>query len=184
MKNTISTMAVAISLVFGGIVASGATPAQTYQTYQTYPAQTYPSQTYPNQTYATQTYAEAGNSVGQTYSGTFTYGAPVVNAQPIVSAQPIYRSQPVTYSAGNSSSRSGSVLPGLAQRKAIQAAQRRLRGHVGGGLGGAKYEGVGWSNVSRQSAIQSCCYWGARPTAQIGCTRGPDGFWYACVLYH
>ncbi len=73
---------------------------------------------------------------------------------------------------------------GLAQQKANQAARMRLRGHVGGGLGGARFEGVGWSNASAQSAIQSCCYWGTRPTHQIGVSRGADGFWYACVLYN
>ena len=73
---------------------------------------------------------------------------------------------------------------GLAQQKADQAARMRLRGHVGGGLGGARYEGVGWSSVSAQSAIQSCCYWGTRPTYQIGVSRGADGYWYACVLYN
>jgi hypothetical protein len=77
-----------------------------------------------------------------------------------------------------------SVLPGLAQRKAKRAAQGGIRGHLGGGLGGAKYEGVGWSNQSAQRAIESCCYWGTRPTAQIGVAKGSDGFWYACVLYH
>ena len=77
----------------------------------------------------------------------------------------------------------GSGGSGLAQQKANQAAQRNLRGHVGGGLGGARYEGVGWSSVSAQQAIQQCCYWGTRPVSQIGVSRGSDGCWYACVLY-
>jgi len=76
------------------------------------------------------------------------------------------------------------VQPGLAQQKAEKAARTGVKGHIGGGLGGAKYEGVGWSNHSAQNAIHSCCYWGARPTAQVGITKGNDGFWYACVLYH
>ena len=74
--------------------------------------------------------------------------------------------------------------PGLAQQKAQQAAQMGFRDHIGGGLGGAKFEGVGWSNQSPQSAIQNCCYWGQRPPAQIGVSKGHDGCWYACVLYH
>ena len=65
----------------------------------------------------------------------------------------------------------------------VKARCRGLRGHLGGGLGGAKYEGVGWSNQSAQSAIQTCCYWGTRPVSQIGVARGRDGCWYACVLY-
>ena len=79
---------------------------------------------------------------------------------------------------------SDNVQPGLAQQKAVQAAQSGIQGHLGGGLGGAKYEGVGWSNYSAQSAINSCCFWGVRPTAQIGVSKGSDGFWYACVLYY
>lgn len=86
-----------------------------------------------------------------------------------------------TYTSSNSS---GNVQPGLAQQKANQAAQGGIQGHLGGSLGGAKYEGVGWSNQSAQNAIQSCCYWGTRPTAQIGVAKGNDGFWYACVLYY
>ena len=73
---------------------------------------------------------------------------------------------------------------GLAQQKAAQAAQMSFRDHVGGSLGGAKYEGVGWSNQSPQLAIQNCCYWGQRPPAQIGVSKSQDGCWYACVLYH
>ena len=84
----------------------------------------------------------------------------------------------------SSASSSGNVQPGLAQQKAQQAAQGGIQGHLGGGLGGAKYEGVGWSNRSAQNAIQSCCYWGTRPTAQIGVSKGSNGFWYACVLYY
>ena len=72
---------------------------------------------------------------------------------------------------------------GLAQSKATTAAQMGLRGHLGGGLGNAKYEGVGWSSQSPQSAIEHCCYWGTRPVAQIGVAKGNDGCWYACVLY-
>ena len=72
---------------------------------------------------------------------------------------------------------------GLAQRKAQRAAFMGIKGHVGGTLGNARYEGVGWSTHSPQHAIQNCCYWGQRPPAQIGVARGNDGSWYACVLY-
>ena len=72
---------------------------------------------------------------------------------------------------------------GLAQQKAQRAAAANLKGHIGGSLGGARYEGVGWSTASAQHAIQNCCYWGQRPVSQIGVARGSDG-WYACVLYY
>ena len=91
---------------------------------------------------------------------------------------------PPTYQAVQPNSGSRSCQPGLAQSKAVRAAQIGLRGHLGGSLGGAKYEGVGWSNQSPQDAIEHCCYWGTRPTAQIGVSKGRDGCWYACVLYY
>ena len=81
------------------------------------------------------------------------------------------------------STASSQVTPGLAQQKAQQAAAANLRGHLNNQLGGARYEGVGWSSVSPRSAVQNCCYWGTRPVAQIGVSRGSDGCWYACVLY-
>ena len=72
---------------------------------------------------------------------------------------------------------------GLAQSKSRIAANRGMRGqHVGGGFGGGRAEGVGFSSVSRQDAIRRSCYWGTRPVKQIGVTRGRDG-WYATVIY-
>ena len=139
--------------------------------------------TLPTATYATW---PAGNVV----SGTITEPVGTVTSMPatIVSApvvQPRYYAAPTatpvrtTLSAGYRT-----VSNGLAQMKAQQAASGRIRGHIGGGLGGARYEGVGWSSQSAQAAIQQCCYWGTRPTAQIGVSRGSDGLWYACVLYN
>ena len=109
-----------------------------------------------------------------------TYSAPLVSISPATTySAPVYAS-PSTPQLNSTSN----VQPGLAQSKAVQAAQMGLRGHLGGGLGGARYEGVGWSNRSSQDAIEHCCYWGTRPTAQIGVSQGQDGFWYACVLYY
>ena len=132
--------------------------------------------------YAQQTYAINGSvpAVNQTISQTYTTRVP---ASPSV----YYGSNTVTAYRPNTYGQTytaGSYSSGLAQQKAEQAARMRLRGHVGGGLGGARYEGVGWSNISAQSAIQSCCYWGRRPVYQIGVSRGADGCWYACVLYN
>lgn len=109
---------------------------------------------------------------------------PVVCSQPINQVQPIVQNQYVTTPANPTVSNQyvSNYSGGLAQRKAQQAASRGIKGHVGGGLGGARFEGVGWSTVSAQSAIQSCCFWGQRPVAEIGVARGSDG-WYACVLY-
>ena len=131
---------------------------------------------------------------------TATYAQPVATyvqptpsyVQPATIAQPAYyqptRSTPIrsTLSTGYHTVSSGlsNVSTGLAQRKAQQAASGSVRGHIGGSLGGARYEGVGWSNRSPQAAIEQCCYWGTRPTAQIGVSRSSDGYWYACVLYN
>ena len=164
------------------------------QTYSYQPATNIVSQP------VTGTFATGGTVIGQTIlsdsRGTFTSrpASVVTNSFPVVSSPVV---QPFTYAnaratpvrstlsagyqaVGNSV---GTVTSGLAQMKANQAANGRIRGHVGGGLGGAQYEGVGWSSQSPQAAIQQCCYWGTRPVSQIGCSRGPDGLWYACVLY-
>ena len=70
----------------------------------------------------------------------------------------------------------------VAQSKAQTAAFRGRKGHIGGSMGAGRFEGVGWSTVSAQSAIRNCCYWGRRTPVDIGVARGRDG-WYACVLY-
>jgi len=110
-----------------------------------------------------------------------SYPTPVSSTAPLFSTTPVRSTMAAGYRAvGNSV---GTLTSGLAQAKADQAAFGRIRGHVGGGLGGANYEGVGWSNQSPQAAVQQCCYWGTRPVSQIGVRRGNDGCWYACVLY-
>ncbi len=125
--------------------------------------------------------AQSGYVVDQTW-------APIDSGFDIAVSMPAQNYAQASTSASLASpstppSSSGTVAPGLAQRKAERAARVGIQGHLGGGLGGAKYEGVGWSNQSAQNAIRSCCYWGVRPTAQIGVAKGNDGFWYACVLY-
>jgi len=144
------------------------------------------------------TYTSSVDSYTPVEAAPVTYSSPnVISTQPIYGSVPAYNAQPaftspaIIYSAPVNASPSATqfnstsnVQPGLAQSKAVQAAQRGLRGHLGGGLGGARYEGVGWSNQSSQDAVEHCCYWGTRPTAQIGVSKGQDGFWYACVLYY
>jgi hypothetical protein len=43
--------------------------------------------------------------------------------------------------------------------------------HVGGGFGGARYEGVGFSTVSEEDAIKQCCY-SNRPIRESGVAYG------------
>jgi len=70
----------------------------------------------------------------------------------------------------------------VAQQKAEIAASRNLRRHVGGSMGTAKFEGVGWGPTER-SAVTNCCYWGRRQPTGIGVARSRRGQYYACVLY-
>ncbi len=139
-------------------------PSANYPVVNAMPTQVYPAQSYP--VYSTPTYSPS--------NATYTSSNQVVQVMP--------QGRNTTSSQYVSTSRVGSA-GGLAQRKAQQAANSNLKGHVGGGLGGAKYEGVGWSTISADSAVQACCYWGTRPVAEIGVVRGSDG-WYACVLYN
>ena len=77
----------------------------------------------------------------------------------------------------------------IAQQKAQLAATTMNKGHVGGSLGPATHEGVGFSTQSSQQAIDAACYSGSpisaqgpgRPRIGTGVARGSDG-WYACLL--
>ena len=128
------------------------------------------------------------NQVQNAQFGTPYYAEQSFSTQAIPPVQTYSQSSPAAVtrmvpSSGNSYS-STSASPGLAQQKAQQAASMGFRNHVGGGLGGAQYEGVGWSSRSAQAAISNCCYWGQRTPVQIGVSKGADGCWYACVLYN
>ena len=70
----------------------------------------------------------------------------------------------------------------VASAKAAYAASRGIRGHVGGGFGGGRYEGVGFSTHSAQQALNNCCYTGQRRVAGSSVVRGSNG-WYACKIY-
>lgn len=99
-------------------------------------------------------------------------------------AQPTY-SQPVaTGQCGSCAQRDFAtpVRSGLAQAKAeLQASQGRMR-HVGGGLGGGSYEGVGFSTRGPDEAIRNSCYWGQRTPIDIGVQCNNRGC-YATVIY-
>ena len=66
-----------------------------------------------------------------------------------------------------------------AQASAQYSAQCGRMAHRGGSY---RYEGVGFSTASAQSAIRNCCYYGQRTPVEIGVSRGRNG-WYACVRY-
>ncbi len=74
------------------------------------------------------------------------------------------------------------VASGLAQAKANVQASRNHMHHVAGGLGCGRFEGVGFSTISAQHAIQNSCYWGRKTPVEIGVARGTRG-WFATVIY-
>ena len=115
------------------------------------------------------TYASSVRSYTPVDAAPVTFSSSnVISARPIYGSVPTYSaplaftSPATTYSAPVTStpqlSSNSNVQAGLAQSKAVRAAQMGLRGHLGGGLGGARYEGVGWSNQSPRDAIEHCCY--------------------------
>ncbi|QDU54666.1 spore germination YkwD domain-containing protein [Aeoliella mucimassa] len=69
------------------------------------------------------------------------------------------------------------ALQALALRKATIAAQRGYKNHIGGSLGGAKCEGVGWTN----GRFLSCCLDEPGTYGGAAMVQGRDG-WYCCLL--
>jgi hypothetical protein len=70
----------------------------------------------------------------------------------------------------------------VASAKAQIAASRGIKGHIGGGYGGANAEGVSFSTFSAEHALNNCCYTGQRRVAGSSVVRGADG-WYAVKIY-
>jgi hypothetical protein len=90
-------------------------------------------------------------------------------------------------SSSNRTSSTKTVFSGgpqaVAEAKAQRAASLRIKGHLGGGFGGANAEGVGFSTSSAQHALNICCFTGQRRVAGSSVVRGADG-WYAVKIYH
>lgn len=91
----------------------------------------------------------------------------------------------VRYSSSYSAVQKSSVQKGpqaLAYQKASICAANGRCYHVGGGYGGGRAEGVGWSSYSAQAALNNCCYTGQRRVAGSAVVRGSRG-WYAVKIY-
>jgi hypothetical protein len=71
----------------------------------------------------------------------------------------------------------------VAEAKAQRSASQRIKGHLGGGYGGANAEGVGFSTSSAQHALNICCFTGQRSVAGSSVVRGSDG-WYAVKIFY
>lgn len=75
---------------------------------------------------------------------------------------------------------------GVAALKTSQQVAQGVMRHVGGSLGGARYEGVGFSTVSPEDAVRKCCY-SNRPireqSVQYGYNRSLRRYgWFATIL--
>lgn len=101
-------------------------------------------------------------------------GVAVQQSRPTVatpSSRPVVQGQPAMPAQATS----------LAQSKANRMAQRGYLGHLGGGFGAGRAEGVGVGST-RDAAIRNCCYWGQRTPVDIGAATNGSR-WYACVIY-
>lgn len=75
---------------------------------------------------------------------------------------------------------------GVAALKTSQQVAQGVMRHVGGSLGGARYEGVGFSTRSPEDALRNCCY-SNRPrreqSVQYGYNRSLRCYgWFATIL--
>lgn len=72
-------------------------------------------------------------------------------------------------------------LQAAAEYKAALAAKRRHRGHLGGSLYGANYEGIGYGSQKR---FRACYLYTVPAGSRCGAAmvRGSDGLWYCCLL--
>lgn len=78
---------------------------------------------------------------------------------------------------------------GLAHQKSQQQASEGTMRHVGGGLGGGRYEGVGFSSSSPEAALRACCYRGQRQVRDEAVVYGYNRRlrcygWFATTIYN
>jgi hypothetical protein len=81
------------------------------------------------------------------------------------------------------------VASGLAQSKAEHQARMQSCCHVGGGYGGGRAEGVGFSTSSPEAATRRCCFYGQRQLRESGVAYGYNRQlrawgWFACNIYN
>ena len=67
-----------------------------------------------------------------------------------------------------------------AQQDAETMARTGVLRHCG--RNGGRREGIGFSTVSADAAVRSCCYYGRYRIVERGVARGPRG-WYAVLRY-
>ena len=90
---------------------------------------------------------------------------------------------------GSAGARAETVLRIVEVTSAQQDAERRAcTGRLGHfGPAGGRREGIGYSSVSADAAVRSCCYYadamrGRYRIVERGVARGPRG-WYAVIRY-
>lgn len=67
-------------------------------------------------------------------------------------------------------------------QKAERAARLNIRHHQGGGFGGGRAEGIGFSTHSARAALNNCCFTGIRKCIGAHVAKGPRG-WYAVKIF-
>ena len=77
---------------------------------------------------------------------------------------------------------------GVAAVKTSQQVAQGVMRHVGGSMGGGRYEGVGFSTSSPEAALRRCCYYGQRRmidhSVQYGYNRSLRMYgWFATAIY-
>lgn len=92
---------------------------------------------------------------------------------------------PVAYSVSNVSAGLDlqvEVSSSIQQHSLRQATANRMF-HSRGPWGlGIRFEGVGFSTRSAQSALENCCYYGQKPLVEQSVVRGQNG-WYATARF-
>ncbi len=117
------------------------------------------------------------SAFGRRTRGTYQKYATVTNTETVTT--------PTTATSSTSTveyAESGVARGGLAQMKAEIQARLGKCFHPGGSLGDGTAEGCGFSSVSADHAIRSCCFYGRKQPLEIGVARGASG-WHACIIY-
>lgn len=82
-----------------------------------------------------------------------------------------------------------SYAEGLAYEKTLTQVRYGTMMHVGGGFGGGRFEGVGFSTQSPEHALSKCCYYGKRPIREKAVVYGYNKAfrtygWFATIIYN
>jgi hypothetical protein len=112
-----------------------------------------------------------------------------VVTQPVVNTVEYFQEVQPVRTVVHSTAQGFSQGVGLAHQKSQQQASEGTMRHVGGGFGGGRYEGVGFSTSSPEAALRACCYRGQRPIRDQAVVYGYNRKlrcygWFATTIYN